>query len=473
MLDKDVDQARPRTEVSRPVAFLEQPDVTVPALNSRHYHDQAWDRLEQEDPHVAALIHQEYRRQQDTLQLIAAENQCSPAVLAALGSIVQNKTTEGFVGSRYHGGCQIVDRLETLAIDRAKQAFGAQYANVQAHSGTTANHIVFAALLDRDDRILSLGLDQGGHVSHGAPMSLIGRLFQVDHYLVDRNSFLLDYEAIRKQAIRVRPKLIICGASAYPRVIDFHRFREIADEVGAYLLADVSHIAGLIAAGVHPSPVDAAHFTTTSTYKPGGPRGGLVLMGRDFDQPIAVGARTRTLAEHLDRTTFPGVQGTPYLNNIAAKAVFFQEMLNEEYRHRQYAIVKNAQALADQLAARGLEVLTSGTDTHMILVNIAHYRNGLTGVIAQRCLEDCGIMVNMNRLPYDPHSQAVTSGIRLGTPIVTRLGMRPEHMSYIAEKLCTVLDAVTPRSLRDYQLDDQVRVEVLQQIQRFCRQFPL
>jgi glycine hydroxymethyltransferase len=473
MLDKDVGNIT-SSEVPPSAAILHESSLrlTAPA-SSRRYHTGVWEQLEREDAYVAALIHQEYQRQQDTLQLIAAENQCSPAVLAALGSIVQNKTTEGFVGTRYHGGCALVDQLEILAMERAREAFGACYANVQAHSGTSANHIVFAAMLKRDDRILSLGLDQGGHVSHGAPVSWPGRLYQIDHYLVDRNTFLLDYEAIRKQAVRVRPKLIVCGASAYTRTIDFDRFREIADEVGAYLMADVSHIAGLIIAGVHPSPIHAAHFTTTSTYKPGGPRGGLILMGRDFDQPIAVGARTRPLWEHLNKTTFPGVQGTPHLNNIAAKAVFLRETLTEDYRMRQHGLVRNAQALAGQMMQRGFEVLTGGTDNHMILIDVTRYRPGLTGAIAQRGLEACGIMVNMNRLPYDSQSQAVTSGLRLGTPIVTRQGMRAGHMGTVADLITEVLDAIEPTGSSEYELDTLFRDTMQETVRQFCRQFPI
>lgn len=471
MLDKDVGKFNPPKVTT--ATYEEVPGQALSPLSSHHFHTGVWDRLEQEDAPVAALIHREYRRQQDTLQLIAAENQCSPAVLAALGSIMQNKTTEGFVGARYHGGCELVDEMETLAIARARETFGARYANVQAHSGTGANHIVFAALLERDDRILSLGLDQGGHVSHGAPVSWPGRLYQIDHYLVDRDSFLLDYEAVRKQAARVRPKLIVCGASAYTRTIDFARFRAIADEVGAYLMADVSHIAGLIIAGVHPSPIDVAHFTTTSTYKPGGPRGGLILMGRDFDQPIAVGARTRPLWEHLNKTTFPGVQGTPHLNNIAAKAVFLRETLKETYRARQVGLVRNAQALAEEMIQRGFAVLTGGTDNHMVLIDVTRYRPGLTGVIVQHCLEDCGIMVNMNRLPYDSQSQAVTSGMRLGTPIVTRLGMRVEHMAFIADLITDVLDTVRPTGTRSYELDTAFRDKMRDTVKRFCHEFPI
>jgi glycine hydroxymethyltransferase len=470
MLDKDVGNYTPLKEYA--AACDEIPAPTVSPVSSYAYHTGVWDCLEQEDSRVAALIHREYQRQQDTLQLIAAENQCSPAVLAALGSSVQNKTTEGFVGARYHGGCALVDQLETLAIERACETFGARYANVQAHSGTGANHIVFAAMLERDDRILSLGLDQGGHVSHGAPVSWPGRLYQIDHYRVDRDTYRLDYEAVRKQAARVRPKLMVCGASAYSRAIDFDRFRAIADEVGAYLMADVSHIAGLVIAGVHPSPIDAAHFTTTSTYKPGGPRGGLILMGRDFDQPVAVGVRTRPLWEHLDKTTFPGVQGTPHLNNVAAKAVFLRETLTDAYRARQVDIVRNAQVLADRMIQRGFDVLTGGTDNHMLMIDVTRYRAGLTGALAQHCLEDCGIMVNMNRLPYDSLGQAVTSGIRLGTPIVTRQGMRSEHMAAVADFIAAVLDTVRLDRPRDHALDRAFRDQQCEAVKRFCRQFP-
>ena len=437
------------------------------------YHRRLQEELRDVDPKVHDWIAAEYNRLADSLQLIAAENRCSRAVLGALGSIVQNKTTEGFAGSRFHGGCQVVDKIERLAIDRAKQAFGAQYANVQPHSGTAANHIVFTALLDRDDVILHLALDQGGHVSHGASVSFTGKFFRTEPYTVDRRTYLLDYDAIRQQALRVRPKLIVCGASAYSRTIDFARFRAIADEVGATVLADVSHIAGLIAAGAHPSPIDHAHVTTTSTYKPGGPRGGLILMGRDYDRPVAVGSRTRPLWEHLDKTTFPGFQGTPHLNNIAGKAVFFKEVMAEEYRDRQHRIVENAKVLAGALKDLGLDVVTGGTDNHMILVNVAHFREGLTGSIAQKALEDCGIIVNMNRLPYDPRPQAVTSGMRLGTPIITLNGMGPEHMPPIASMVRETLDRVRPTDERSYQFEEPFQTEMRQRVAELCRQFPL
>jgi glycine hydroxymethyltransferase len=310
--------------------------------------------------------------------------------------------------------------VERLAVARAKQTFGAQYANVQPHSGTAANQIVLTALLERGDKILSLGTDQGGHLSHGAKVSFSGKFLDVENYYVDKETFLLDYDQIGDKALTCKPKLIICGASAYSRVIDFQKFRRIADEVGAFLCADISHIAGLVIAGAHPSPTDETHFTTTSTYKPGGPRGGLILMGRDYDTKIAVSGKKTTLAEHIQKTTFPGVQGTPYLNNVAAKAVFFKETLGEQYRARQFKIVENAKRLARALLDLGHDVLTGGTDNHMALINVGNLREGMSGLVAQRCLEDCGIVVNMNRLPYDIRGAAVTSGVRVGTPIVTR-----------------------------------------------------
>ncbi len=443
------------------------------APSSVAYHRGLPEALAQADGEVYRLITAEHDRLQNTLQLIAAENQCSRAVLAALGSVVQNKTTEGFVGSRFHGGCEVVDGLETLAVTRAKEVFGAQYANVQPHSGTGANQIVLTAILETGDRILSLAMDQGGHVSHGANVAFAGKFFEIEQYCVDPNSFLLDYDAIRQQALRFRPRLLICGASAYSRVIDFAAYRRIADEVGAYLMADISHISGLIAAGVHPSPVDHAHFTTTSTYKPGGPRGGLILMGRDFEIPIQAGGRSMPLWERIEKTTFPGFQGTPYLNNIAAKAVFFKEMLSAEYQARQFKIVENAQVLARAFDRLGYDILTGGTDNHMFCINVGHFREGLTGAIAQHCLEKCGIIVNMNRLPYDSHSPRVTSGMRLGTPIVTKNGMGHAQMEAIAGLIDAVLTQVLPTGGREYRLDDRLRLETKRQVEDLCARFPM
>jgi len=461
-------------------------------ISSRQYHDDILNALKEQDDQIYRLINREYERLQNSLQLIAAENQCSRAVLAALGSILQNKTTEGFPGARYHGGCEVVDEVENLAASRACETFGAKYANVQPHSGTTANQIVLTALLERGDKILSLGLDQGGHLSHGAAVSFSGKFFDVENYYVDKQTFLLDYDAIRDKAVAFKPRLIICGASAYSRLIDFQAFRRIADEVGAYLMADISHIAGLVIAGAHPSSIDEAHFTTTSTYKPGGPRGGLILMGKDYDTKMTVSGKKTTLWEHIQRTTFPGVQGTPYLNNVAAKAVFFKETLGQPYRARQFKIIENAKRLAQALLGLGHDVLTGGTDNHMALINVSRAsrprsvggtptelrgQDGrdttLTGVVAQRCLEECGIVVNMNRLPYDSRGAAVASGIRVGTPIVTRNGMEPQQMETIAGLVDEVLRHVIIVSDKHYQLDEPFKRQTQQKVKDLCQRFPM
>jgi len=445
----------------------------VKEIRCRDYHEGLPDVLKESDRRVFDLVAAEYDRQRDTLQLIAAENRCSRAVLAALGSVVQNKTTEGFPGGRFHAGCGIVDEIETLAVERAKQVFSARHAEVQPHSGTTANHIVMAAVLRPGDRILSLGLDQGGHLSHGAVVSFTGRFFEVANYGVDPETLLLDYDRIGLHAQRFRPRLIVCGATAYCRTIDFARFRRIADEVGAFVLADVSHIAALIAAGAHPSPVDHAHFTTTSTYKPGGPRGGLILMGRDAELEVELFGRVRPLRRHLGHATFPGVQGTPYMNNIAAKAVFFREMLGADYRLRQFKVVENAAALAAALLDMGFDVLTGGTDNHMVLVNLAAYKGGMTGIVAQRALEQCGIIVNMNKLPYDKKPAAVTSGIRLGTPVITADGMAADQMREIAAMIEGVLDSVKVKSDTEYEINPDVVESVRDRVRELRCRFPI
>ena len=442
-------------------------------LSSRSYHEDIFSALKEQDSRVYELITKEYERLQSTLQLNAAENQCSRAVLAALGSVVQNKTSEGFPGARHHGGCEVVDDVERLAVARAKEASGAQYANVQPHSGSQANQIVLAAILDKGDTILSLGVDQGGHPSHGGSGSLAEKFLKIERYFVDRTSFLLDYDAIREQAVKVRPKLVMCGASAYARKIDFERFREIADSVGAYLLADISHISGLVIAGAHPSPINYAHFTTTSTYKAGGPRGGLILMGKDYNLQIKVSGRDMPLWKHIQEATFPGVQGTPYFNHIAAKAVFFKETLCDEYKVRQFKIIENAKRLAGNLLNLGYDVLTKGTDNHMVLINTENFREALTGAIAQRCLEDCSIIVDMIKLPYDKKLASITSGIRLGTPIVTRNGMGDKEMDRISELIDAVLRKVKIISDREYEINESLRNEIRDKVRQLCGKFPM
>ncbi|HUW20438.1 MAG TPA: serine hydroxymethyltransferase [Sedimentisphaerales bacterium] len=438
----------------------------------QQYHAGLTDALKQADAEVCRLIKKEYERLENTLQLVAAENRCSSAVLAALGSVVQNKTAEGFPGARMHGGCEVVDEIERLAADRAKEAFGAKYANVQPHSGTSANQIVIAAVSEREDRILSLALEQGGHYSHGSSDSVTGKFFSIENYYLDKASFLLDYGSIRQQALRVRPKLIVCGASAYTRTIDFPKFREIADEAGAYLLADVSHISGLVIAGAHPSPINHAHFTTTSTYKPGGPRGGLILMGKDYDQRIVTAGREMALWQRIEQATFPGVQGTPYFNHIAAKAVFFKETLSDEYKARQFKIIENAKRLANNLLDSGYDVVTGGTDNHMVLVNVADSGVGLTGVAAQRCLEECGIVVDKVGVPYDTRPAAIASGIRLGTPIVTRSGMGEKEMDEVSGMIDSVLRQVKTAGQTDYEIDESFKQAKQDQVRDLCSRFP-
>ena len=442
-------------------------------LASKEYQEGQFDALKEVDPKVYGLITREYDRLQNTIQLLAAENQCSRAVLAALGSVVQNKTAEGFVGARMHGGCEVVDDVEQLAAARAREAFGAEYANVQPHSGTQANQIVLTAVLNRGDKVLSMGVDQGGHYSHGASSSFSGKFFDIENYYVDRRTFLLDYDVIREQALKTRPKLIICGASAYSRTIDFKKFRQIADEVGAYLLADISHISGLVMAGAHPSPVNLAHFTTTSTYKPGGPRGGVILMGKDYDRKIKISTQDITLWEHIERTTFPGVQGTPYLNNVAAKAIFFKETLSDEYRARQFKIIENAKRLAGNLLEAGYDVLTGGTDNHMFLVNVVNSRRGLTGCTAQKCLEECGIIADNIVLPYDEKGVRVTSGIRLGTPIVTKNGMGPPEMDGISGLIDSILQGVEVIGDSGYKVQESFREECRERVKQLCIKFPM
>jgi len=433
------------------------------------WHSDIFTALREADDDIWQLVAAEFGRRKKTLQLLAAETQCSKAVLAALGSILQNKTAEGAVDDRLHGGCGVVDRVEQLGIDRAKQVFGAKYANVQPHSGTQANQIVIMAILRKGDKILSLPEIQGGHFSHGSADSLTGKFFQIDDYRLDAN-FLLDYQAIERKALSFRPKLIICGASAYPRKIDFRAFREIADRCGAFLLADISHICGLVSAGAHQSSIDYAHFTTTSTYKPGGPRGGLILMGKDFDMKIDADGKKLPLWQLIDKTTFPGVQGTPYFNNIAAKAVFFREMLSDEYKQRQHKIIKNSAQLASRLIERGFNVVTGGTDNHLVVVNVTDFKKGLTGDIAQKALERCGIVVDSITLPVDEGKVSI-SGIRLGTAIVTKDGMAEQEIDTIAQMIEQILRQVQIIDEGNYGMDKQFAEQMLQRVGQLCDMF--
>jgi len=447
--------------------------MSLHKLRCEEYHEGQFGDLKKTDEKVYKLITKEYERLQNTIQLVAAENQCSRAALAAIGSVVQNKTTEGFPGRRLHSGCEVVDELEKLAVIRAKKVFGAQYANVQPHSGTSANLIVITAVLEKGDKILSLPLEQGGHYSHGSDESVTAKFFDIENYYLDRKTCLLDYDSIGELAARVQPKLIICGASTYSRTIDFKKFRNIADSIGAYLLADISHISGLVAAGAHSSPINYAHFTTTSTYKAGGPRGGLILMGKDKDEQIDINGKRSALCELIEKATFPGLQGTPYLNNIAAKAVFFREILSEEYKVRQFKIIENAKRLAKNLSNLGYDVLTDGTDNHMILVNVANSREGLTGAIARSCLEECGLIIDRVKLPYEKAGTAIGNGLRLGTHIVTKNGMGAEEMDRIAELIDVVLKKVEIITNGKYKINESFKEDIRNKVKDLCDRFPV
>jgi len=439
-------------------------------VSSKAYHDDLQGELRRFDVEIYKLIEKEFGRLQDSIQLLAAENQCSRAALAAIGSILQNKTSEGFPAARLHGGSGVIDEVEIVAIKRAKKVFGAKYANVQPHSGTTANQIVITALLEHGDKILSMATSHGGHFSHGSIDSITAKFFEIESYHVDRDTFLLDYDLIQKQAQCFKPKLIICGASAYPRTIDFARFRQIADEAGAILLADISHLSALVMGDAHPSPIDYAHITTTSTYKPGGPRGGLILSGKDFNYKVRAGNIKIPLWQQIEKTTFPGIQGTPYFNNIAAKAVFFKEAASKQYKTRQLRVVANAKRLAESLMKKGHQILTGGTDNHLMLLNLAGITKDLTGFAAQKCLEQSGIVVDRMLLPYDKPGMA--AGLRLGTPIITKNGMAIAEMDQIAEMVDTILKNIEV-SGQTASIATKLAKKIRGQSKDLARRFPL
>jgi glycine hydroxymethyltransferase len=376
-----------------------------------------WAPLETEDPEIAQVIRDEEQRTRTHLELIASENYPSLAVLQAMGSILTAKYAEGYPGRRYYGGCEVVDVAENLARDRATELFGAEHANVQPHAGAQANMAVFHALLERDDTVLGLALDQGGHLTHGSPVNFSGQYYNFVAYHVDRETHLVDMEEVRALAREHKPKLIITGATAYPRHWDFAAFRTIADEVGAYLMTDMAHFAGLVAAGVHPSPIPHADVVTTTTHKTlRGPRGGMILC-------------RSSLAKAIDKAVFPAIQGGPLMHIIAAKAVAFREAASDEFRRDQQRTVDNARALAAELAELGASIVSGGTDTHLMLVDVTPF--GVTGKEADAVLGEVGITVNKNTIPYDPNPPMVTSGVRLGTPALTSRGMGTDEMREI------------------------------------------
>ena len=409
--------------------------------------------LESHDPAVATILADEADRQRTTLELIASENHVSPQVMHAMGSWMTNKYAEGYPGARYYGGCEHYDLVENLACDRAKELFGCQYANVQPHSGANANIAAFMALLSPGDKVLSLPIKSGGHLSHGLKPNFSGTFFEIHEYDLDPETEQLDYEVIAKIAEEVQPKLIICGYSAYPRIIDFQRFRSIADSVGAFLMADIAHIAGLVAAGVHPSPFPHAHVVTTTTHKTlRGPRGGLVLCD---DEDIA---------KKIDRKVFPGSQGGPLMHMIAAKAIAFQEALQPSFRNYSRAVVDNAAALAESLVSHGYRLCSGGTENHLMLVDLRTRDSELTGADAEQWLESAGIVTNKNGIPNDPRSPRVTSGLRLGTPALTTRGLGVGEMKEVAALLDRVMG-----SHGDKAVCESVRKDV----RSLCDRFPL
>ncbi|MEM7794459.1 MAG: serine hydroxymethyltransferase [Cyanobacteria bacterium P01_C01_bin.118] len=410
-----------------------------------------FDFLRQTDPDITAIIESERQRQQDHLELIASENFTSPAVMAAQGSVLTNKYAEGLPNKRYYGGCEFVDQAEALAIERVKQLFGAAHGNVQPHSGAQANFAVFLALLKPGDTILGMDLSHGGHLTHGSPVNVSGKWFNVVQYGVNKDTEQLDYEAIRALALEHRPKLIICGYSAYPRTIHFDRFRTIADEVGAYLMADIAHIAGLVATGYHPNPIPHCHVVTTTTHKTlRGPRGGLIMTS-DPD-----------LGKKFDKAIFPGSQGGPLEHVVAAKAVAFGEALKPEFKTYCSQVIANAQALATQLQERGFKVVSDGTDNHLVLVDLRSI--GMTGKQADALVSMVNITANKNTVPFDPESPFVTSGLRLGSPAMTSRSLGTEEFKEIAN---IIADRLLSPEDSNVETDCRNRVEIL------CNRFPL
>jgi len=402
------------------------------------------------DPEIAEAIRHEVARQEEGLELIASENFVSPAVLEAQGSVLTNKYAEGYPGRRYYGGCEFVDVAESLAIARAKELFGADHANVQPHSGAQANMAVYIAKLKPGDTLLGMNLAHGGHLTHGHPLNFSGKYFKVVPYGVTERDERIDYEELERLAREHRPKMIVVGASAYPRVIDFARIRKVADATGALMMTDMAHIAGLVAAGVHPSPVPHSDFVTTTTHKTlRGPRGGLILCREQY-------------AKDIDRALFPGVQGGPLMHVIAAKAVCFKEALSAGFRDYQLQIVKNARRLAEGLSQAGFRLVSGGTDNHLMLVDV--FSRGITGKVAEAALGRASITVNKNAIPFDKNPPLVASGIRIGTPAVTTRGMKEAEMDTIAGLMARVLSAPE---------DDATAAAVKAEVEALCRAFPL
>lgn len=404
------------------------------------------------DPEITAIIAKERERQELGLELIASENYASKAVMEAQGSILTNKYAEGLPKKRYYGGCEFVDQIEEIAIERVKKLFHCDFANVQAHSGSQANMAAYFSLIRPGDKILGMDLSQGGHLTHGSPVNFSGNLYQVASYGLNTETELIDYDQVESIALKERPKLIIAGASAYPRVIDFARFREIADKVGAFLLVDMAHIAGLVAAGLHPSPFPHAHIVTSTTHKTlRGPRGGIILTNEE------------ELAKKMNFNVFPGIQGGPFEHIIAAKAVAFKEALSPEFKRYQEQVLKNSKALAEALLNEGLEIVSGGSDNHLILVKTDSL--GLSGKETENLLEEVAITCNKNMIPGDKRSPFVTSGIRLGTPAITTRGLKEEHMRLIGQWI--------PRAAKAHQDNKSELVQIKNEVLKLCRDYPV
>ena len=406
-------------------------------------------RLSEIDPEIKAIINEEKERQMNQIELIASENFVSEAVLEALGSVMTNKYAEGYPGKRYYGGCEVVDKAENLARERVKQLFGCEHVNVQPHSGSQANMAVYQTVMKPGETYLGMNLQNGGHLSHGSPVNFSGLLYKVVPYGLREDTERIDYDEIRKLALEHKPKMIISGASAYPRIIDFAKIKEICDEVGAVMMVDIAHIAGLVATGLHPSPVPYADFVTTTTHKTlRGPRGGMIMCKEKW-------------AKALDKTIFPGLQGGPLMHVIAAKAVAFKEALEPSFKVYQQQILDNAQALAAGLKERGFRLITGGTDNHLMLVDVRNKK--VTGKIAEKALDKAGITANKNTIPNDPESPFVTSGLRLGTPAVTTRGMKTAEMAKIAEFIDRALTAPE---------DEDNLKQIKKEVVELCQKFP-
>ncbi|WP_342508464.1 serine hydroxymethyltransferase [Sporosarcina sp. FSL K6-2383] len=410
--------------------------------------------VKREDAAVYEAIMAEKNRQNANIELIASENFVTEAVMEAQGSYLTNKYAEGYPGKRYYGGCEHVDVVENIARDRLKEIFGAAYANVQPHSGAQANMAVYFAVLKPGDTVLGMNLSHGGHLTHGSPVNFSGELYNFVDYGVGKEDERIDYEDVRQKALEHKPKMIVAGASAYPREIDFAKFREIADEVGAYLFVDMAHIAGLVAVGEHPNPVPYAHFVTSTTHKTlRGPRGGLILVNEEFAEEFG---------RKLDKSIFPGVQGGPLMHVIAAKAVAFGEALKPEFKTYIQQVKKNAKAFGEALVAEGVDIVSGGTDNHLVLLNLRSL--GITGKVAEHVLDEIGITVNKNTIPFDTESPFVTSGIRIGTPAVTTRGFKEEEMKEIA--------SIIAKLLKNHE-DEDVKKEARQRVTALTDKFPL